>query len=1137
MKQEQSEELDRFACRHVARGKRLAKGDDESVEEERVERERRRRRRDSEKEDESQAATVKAVGDDPQMARLYVEWLKNRRKRATTAAALKSQMQKALLSELWERMAAREERTLDEAIARRVLDQSRYEKQIVTKLCEVREQKNVMAENQKVVKDITLEAEELEHRASYERAQDSRSKRQKEIETECARVCELRRRLRLAKIRKIRERHWTICRDVVDDLATIALNVGDHRRVNDGYVPLTLLSEWKTLFLKCQPIFDEEIPRDARQERDGSDLLLKSDAWTKIGKVDALRDALFDDYLETRPPWDVSLPEIGEESREIARLGRLVLGHVVHRLLDGLYAKPLDRSQILLSKFKNTAIVVGIGDVAVYELIRAVLDRSGVRTVRMEDAINHCLERYRQEMSDARYIDSTIIAATTEVLRELENEKKRVSCSERFARLDKRLDESASVPEMTEGKSEVREKSVAPTKTREEESNNRDKQTQTPRNIPYDDLDPVLTDTACIGKWAYEFLTLGEPITDDLATNILIEYLKSLVNAKSWVLIDYPNTYEQMSRLETALTGSTPPPESKERELDDIAMEDIETLKPRIVYEDKSDPFALNRQSRLVPEPIARQRDVDIVRRTFAGLFVRVKQQPKYLETEDRAYELLKEDAPSIDRFYASLRIARVFYYTSFDSATLKKLVRLVMGDLLERRPSEELFGDALSPLERDAKRGVASPKAAVVRQLVIEVIDDDVYTTEEEPKDLAFDNSQVELEQARPGEPNWRWIDFPLPPVLLENLARHWESLEETYVEELKQLLFIKSVHSSSVAPYADFVKRNALDFVRRPDSKQDLLHRFQRAFNAIDEDARHDADVKCELHRRVADFQTELWEMCDRRRREAEDVRKRHVDDHWTVHEAVVLFDMYVGIVQAEIDRCVDATRLLQDYYLGMAKRPLRETGVSKVVLNRIEIETEDNERLSLNRSSKPADRSIERKRGERVGTKIDRSSAIVTFATPPAATDRESLRKEIDDLMIDRQKIVEDVANVGLFRGILENVRYARGIVDASLAASIDSMKKEQARDSSVNSADSIAARGQDLALEWRYAVSYEIERARRKLDSIENVARLDIGFLLRTLQRAFHGIYDAIVDRLYKFLLFNTLIVGNSHLDVS
>ena len=398
IKQEQSEELDRFALRHVVQRKKLSKKDDEQKDEsaeieEKVERERRGKRCDREKEDAS-GEELKTIGHDPEMARLYVEWLKDRRKRATTAAALKSKMQKALLGELWERIAERQERTFDETIARRVLDQSRYEKQIVTKLCEVREQKNVMAENQKLVEDITLEARELEHRASYERAQESRSKRQKEIETECARVCELRRRLRLAKIRKIREKHWTLCREVVEDLATIVLNVAEHRRVNDGHVPLTLLSEWKTLFLKSQPIFDEEIPYDARLQKEELDLLLKSDVWMKIGNIDALRDALFDDYLETKPPWDESLPEIGEESREIARLGRLVLGHVVHRLLNGLYAKPLDRSQILLSKFKNLAIVLGNGKASVYELIRAVLDRSDVRTVRMEDAINHCLERY-----------------------------------------------------------------------------------------------------------------------------------------------------------------------------------------------------------------------------------------------------------------------------------------------------------------------------------------------------------------------------------------------------------------------------------------------------------------------------------------------------------------------------------------------------------------------------------------------------------------------------------------------------------------------------------------------------------------------------------------------------------------------
>lgn len=231
------------------------------------------------------------------------------------------------------------------------------------------------------------------------------------------------------------------------------------------------------------------------------------------------------------------------------------------------------------------------------------------------------------------YIDSNIIAATADVIKKLESEKGRISCA-RMDRLGKDSKWTTSSPGTTtrKGMTGERKLSVSAKSEMQEESNTRDKQTQTPRNIPYDDLDPVLTDTAYIGrfergtrsnlcdlifqtpfsfaprdsrflnsrmhagKWAYEFLTLGEPITDDLATKILIEYLKSLVNAKGWVLLDYPNTYEQMSRLETAMTGSAPPPDPKLLDFDDVTMEDIETVTPRIVFEDKSDPYSLNRQ-------------------------------------------------------------------------------------------------------------------------------------------------------------------------------------------------------------------------------------------------------------------------------------------------------------------------------------------------------------------------------------------------------------------------------------------------------------------------------------------------------------------------------------------------------------
>lgn len=111
--------------------------------------------------------------------------------------------------------------------------------------------------------------------------------------------------------------------------------------------------------------------------------------------------------------------------------------------------------------------------------------------------------RYKQEMSDVEYIDSNIIAATADVIRKLESEKGRISC----ARMDRLGKDSkwatSSSPGTTTRKSVTGERklSVSAKSEMQEESNTRDKQTQTPRNIPYDDLDPVLTDAAYIGRF------------------------------------------------------------------------------------------------------------------------------------------------------------------------------------------------------------------------------------------------------------------------------------------------------------------------------------------------------------------------------------------------------------------------------------------------------------------------------------------------------------------------------------------------------------------------------------------------------------------------------------------------------------
>lgn len=89
---------------------------------------------------------------------------------------------------------------------------------------------------------------------------------------------------------------------------------------------------------------------------------------------------------------------------------------------------------------------------------------------------------------------------------------------------------------------------------------------------------------------------LGQPITNELATKILVQYLKDLRDLNGWVLIDYPNTYEQMSLLETALTGSKIPPDPEVLDFEDVTVEDVQSISPRILYEDREQPADSYRQ-------------------------------------------------------------------------------------------------------------------------------------------------------------------------------------------------------------------------------------------------------------------------------------------------------------------------------------------------------------------------------------------------------------------------------------------------------------------------------------------------------------------------------------------------------------
>ncbi|KAI4502809.1 hypothetical protein M0802_001853 [Mischocyttarus mexicanus] len=596
-----------------------------------------------------------------------------------------------------------------------------------------------------------------------------------------------------------------------------------------------------------------------------------------------------------------------------------------------------------------------------------------------------------------------------------------------------------------------------------------------------------------------------------------------------------------MARLEFALTGrKVTQDDSIVVDLDDINIEEIDPVSSRIVYEDAEiDDYIYYRQS--------------FSTSSFMTTYVRAIPKPNNLDVDtDELVEVLPEDITALDKFYIECNIAYVVYYDYFDINTIKKLVRLVIGDKsMPRTPSVELFGDdALKLLEERYKKDssykeLTKKKREKISKKFKHISKESMTTTtsgpplskndEEEGEMKVEDIEEVSIDYTdfprvpKPGEDDWKWLDFPINPVLLDAMATLWENLEEIYIFDLMEIFSLKRTHSSAVIPYKDFLLNNMKEFINRPDEKQNLLQEFQLKFNEVSEDIRNDDDVKCELHCRLIEFQTRLWDICDLRRSEAEDERQRIIRENWTDVEAVILVNIYLSIIQTEIDRFVDTIQLIQDYYTSMLEKPIQESRLSKIVLERLNIHaviSDENKKIfDYTIIDKEDKKDLKDTKSKMTKEKLDHAKPVVN---------QNDLIREMANLFIDATDSTKFVPTESLiYKIIIDNINYVRKFVESVGTVANDAIKREEnisigrekrSRKKVELSTDDINDKSKirlnELFQEWKYAIMFEINRIKLRLDIISASAEADVNFLLDTMRITFHRIYKGIIERYQK-----------------
>nr|CAH7723454.1 unnamed protein product [Callosobruchus chinensis] len=824
---------------------------------------------------------------DMNKAREILKKLQTQRKQKLSNEMVKQNLHHDILNAFWEEIKSEDSEELNNQITEKVLKQSLYEKQIIRKMQDVKHQKDIMIKNKEVTNDaIGKEREQVFVNRLLDQNKDLN---EKEIlyYIDKERTINLHKKLYNERIRLREERTKQMCSDILNDLVTAAMV--EREPFEEMFKPVEDI-------ICGEDEDDEEIEEIIHRE--------------------------INSYQNLEWPWLLENIEIDEETLYNMECGGTVLGRIVFSLLEMKYPIPAFPASPGFEKLLICACVNGLSDTAFLPVLQKMLRHRQIIVVEMKDVIEYCLNAYKAEIRTGDEDPDQPEDEQTVKKKKGKGKGKKEKRSKKDVKGKKRRNKGDITPD--EEVISVIEKI--------------DKKVQTPRLYPNEE--PILSQQAELGKTVDEVLTKGNPVNDYLLVAMFVEYLKSkLAEIKGFVLINYPTTYEQAALLEEALTGIPVPGISTQlktsKSIVETILEFADLEEP--VSDQPYDEFEEYRSSKLVKDPYKKP-DVPFYD-TGLTAYIRVA------HAEDISADGEETAKSKLEQFYSDQGCNYSLYYETFDFYTVKHLAKLIIGDYsIPPRSSLELFGDTIKYINADltdvnvksttqmVKKGdkKGRPKQKVVKE--------EAGTATGEDKKSDKKGKEKKKGKGKKGKGDGspshavivredKFTQLPeLPNDLSYALASLWENLEDVYMDDFQQLLFIKRLLLNAVMPFANYAKQYMTDIITAPDNKKDHLRRFQQIYNEFDDDIRVDLEFKAELHCRVQEMKDKLIDLCDQKMLHCEMERGNLINQRWAPRQLIELLNTYISAFQLELDRFLDTQMLIADYYtvgdfLGLA------------------------------------------------------------------------------------------------------------------------------------------------------------------------------------------------------------------------
>lgn len=337
--------------------------------------------------------------------------------------SLKTHLQKHLILDMFEMVEKSISSEFEESVKKKLLRLAGYEKQMINKMIRVKRSVETILEHVgNIEKEISDEQENISMRVIMKQ-RDETWQRHNIFILQQQRNDELQNRLIAERDRLNTERIYKFCRETLDSIVNVAIRYVEFHE-HFGMLPFwRVLRPWFALVIRGQPIFNIlEYPAEviSYRENDTFDLELNELYLKEIDRQNQIDIINFEDFMQIGKSWRHHIPD--QNVIDVIFQGLKIIGFIVHRLLLSKYPKPPLPTTQDLPATEIAVSLIGVTDLNMIPLLEKILENKKIKVIQLEDAINHCLEAYKEECCLADICDK-LTEITNATLQDFEEKK------------------------------------------------------------------------------------------------------------------------------------------------------------------------------------------------------------------------------------------------------------------------------------------------------------------------------------------------------------------------------------------------------------------------------------------------------------------------------------------------------------------------------------------------------------------------------------------------------------------------------------------------------------------------------------------------------------------------------------------